>query len=74
MPQELDTLRVFEHETMADLHALRAVGSTDKIVYVVATDGGFRLSAELEDKAVTRWSRWGCLNLKAIAPLVEVRY
>jgi hypothetical protein len=69
----LDTSRVFAHESQADLHALRSIGCSDRIVYVVPTDGGFRLS-ESEHGAVTRWSRWGCRNLKAIAPLVEVRY
>lgn len=69
MPQEIDPTRVFSLETQADLHALRAIGSSPLVVYVVPTDGGWRLSLSAEG-AITRWSRFGCKSLKPIAPLV----
>lgn len=67
-----DTHRIYEIESMADLYAMRSIGSTNRIVYVVPVAGGFRLSTS-EIGAITRWSRFGCKSLKPITPLVEMR-
>lgn len=65
--------RTYTLESQADLHALRAVGCTDRIVYVIALEGVFYLSEQEEAGAVTRWSRWGCKSLRPVTPLVEMR-
>lgn len=67
-----DAERIYILESQADLHALRAIGSSNRIVYVVPVTGGFRLATS-ELGAITRWSRFGCKSLKTITPLVEMR-
>lgn len=69
-----DPSRVFVLESQADLHALRAIGSSSLTVYVIAVPGGWRLSLTQDEGSVTRWMRYGCTSLRNVAPLVEVRF
>jgi hypothetical protein len=68
-----DVQRVYALETQADLHALRAIGCSDAIVFVVRVASGFKLSPNEHPDAVTRWTRRGCTTLNPITPLVEIR-
>lgn len=69
----MDASRIFALESMADLHAMRSIGCSDRLVYVVPVEGGGFSLSESPNGAITRWSRWGCKSLRPIVPLVELR-
>jgi hypothetical protein len=69
-----DVQRVYDLESQADLHALRAIGCSEAVVFVIRCERGFMLSPTQRANAITKWTRRGCTNLAAILPLVEVRY
>lgn len=69
----MDKERIFPLESLADLHAMRSVGSTTRTIYVVKVPDGFRITDEAEEGAVTRWMRYGCTSLRPMTPLVEVQ-